>query len=62
MRVLNAVKVAGGIEKVLANIKTTAQHDGRVVEGNIAAVKAEEIEKSHLQKRLEEIRAKKANK
>ena len=62
LRILNAVKVAGGIEKVLANIKTTAQPDGRVVEGHNAAVKAEEIEKSHLQKRLEEIRAKKANK
>ena len=62
MRILNAVKVAGGIEKVLANIKTTAQPDGRVVEGHNAATKAEEIEKSHLQKRLEEIRAKKANK
>lgn len=62
LRILNAVKVAGGIEKVLATIKTTAQPDGRVVEGHNAAVKAEEIEKSHLQKRLEEIRAKKANK
>ena len=62
MRILNAVKVAGGIDKVLANIKTTAQPDGRVVEGHNAAVKAEEGEKSHLQKRLEEIRAKKANK
>lgn len=62
MRILNAVKVAGGIDKVLANIKTTAQPDGRVVEGHNAAVKAEEGEKSHLQKRLEELRAKKANK
>lgn len=59
LRVLNAVKIAGGIDKVLANIKSNGRPDGRTIEGINAAAKAEESE-SYLKKRLAELREKKS--
>lgn len=43
LRILNAVKMAGGEEKVFAKISSTYKPAGRVVDGGNASEKAEEI-------------------
>jgi len=60
LRILNAVKVAGGIDKVLAKIKSEGKVEGRIVDGSNAAAKADE--RSCIRKELDEILAKKHNK
>lgn len=55
LRILNAVKVAGGIDKVLAGIKSNGRPEGRRVEGKNAGEKYEE---SALKRHLAEVREK----
>lgn len=56
LRIINAVKVAGGIDKVLGAIKSNGQPDGRKVDGVNAANKAEDMD--YLHKRLAEVKNK----